>query len=155
MRYPIPTPAPGQLSTMTRPRGGDWLDTEMAVLAADGVDVLVCLLTTGELDELDLADEAAAAARAGLEFHRLPVTDFGVPDRAAARPLLDLLHQRLVAGHDVAVHCRAGIGRSSVIAAACLVGLGVERTEVWRIIATARGVPVPETDEQRAWLADG
>ena len=40
---------PGRLSTMARPRGGDWLADEMAALRRRGVDVLVCALTDPEL----------------------------------------------------------------------------------------------------------
>ncbi|RUL89841.1 dual specificity protein phosphatase family protein [Verrucosispora sp. FIM060022] len=149
--YRIPTPSPGQLSTMPRPRGDDWLDDEMIALRDLGVDVLVCLLTPTEAAELGLTGEAAAATNARLEFHALPVDDLGVPDRALAQPLLDLLHDRLTGGRHVAVHCRAGIGRSSLIAAACLLRLGAPLDDVWKVIGEARGVSVPETDEQRHW----
>ncbi|MEV0395196.1 tyrosine protein phosphatase [Polymorphospora rubra] len=137
---------------MPRPRGGDWLDDELAALRGAGVDVLVCLLTTAERAELGLLDEQAAAIRAGLEFHLLPIADLGVPDPVRAAPLLDLLRDRLDGGRHVAVHCRAGIGRASLIAAACLVRIGVPADEAWQLIATARGCPVPETEEQRRWL---
>jgi protein-tyrosine phosphatase len=154
-RYPIPVPPPARLSTMPRPRGGDRLDDEMLALRHDGVDILVCLLTSAERDELALAQEPAAATRAGLDFHAFPVVDFGVPDRAEIQPLLDLLTSRLEEGRHVAVHCRGGIGRSSLIAAALLVQLGSSVEEAWQVIAEARGVPVPETDEQRRWLDGG
>jgi protein-tyrosine phosphatase len=52
----------------------------------------------------------------------------------------------------VAVHCWGGVGRSSLIAAAVLVGRGTDAEQAWARIAEARGVPVPETDEQRAWV---
>lgn len=149
--YRIPTPPPGRLSTMPRPRGDDWLDDEMAALRAAGVDVLVCLLTCAESAELGLAGEGVAAVHAGLEFHTLSIDDFGVPDPTLARPLLDLLHSRLTSGLHVAVHCRAGVGRASLIAAACLIRLGTDPGEVWQIIGEARGVRVPETDQQRRW----
>ncbi|MDG4774187.1 tyrosine protein phosphatase [Solwaraspora sp. WMMD792] len=149
--YRIPTPPPGQLSTMPRPRGDDWLDDEMAALRVAGVDVLVCLLTSAEATELGLSGEGVAAVRAGLEFHGFPIDDLGVPDHALTRPLLDLLHSRLADGRHVAVHCRAGIGRASLIAAACLIRLGTDPGRVWQIIGEVRGVLVPETDQQRRW----
>ena len=149
--YRLPTPSPGQLSTMPRPRGNDWLDDEIAALRDVGVDVLVCLLTSAEAAELGLSGEGIAAIRAGLEFHALPIDDLGVPDHALARPLLDLLHSRLTDGRHVAVHCRAGIGRASLIAAACLIRLGTDPGKIWQIIGAVRGVMVPETDQQRRW----
>lgn len=137
---------------MPRPRGGDWLGDEMTALRTAGVDVLVCLLTEAELRELDLSGEATAAARVGLRFLHLPIVDLGVPDRDRVDPLVDDLTDRLRNGEHVVVHCRAGIGRSSLVAAALLVRLGVSPATAWKAIATARGVPVPETDEQRRWI---
>ncbi|WFE28186.1 tyrosine protein phosphatase [Solwaraspora sp. WMMD791] len=150
-RYPIPAPPPARLSILARPRGGDWLDDELSAARTAGVDVLVSLLTSAERDELDLADEPAAAIRAGLEFHAFEIADLGVPDPHAIRPLLDLLATELRAGRHVAVHCRAGIGRSSLITVALLTRLGVDTEQAWNVIAHARGVPVPETAQQRRW----
>lgn len=45
----------GRLSTMARPRGGDWLTGELGDLAIAGVDVVVSLLTDAEAAELDLS----------------------------------------------------------------------------------------------------
>lgn len=151
--YRIPAPAAGALSTMARPRGGDWLDDEMAALREAGVDVLVSLQTLTERAEVDLTDEPAAAERAGIRFHAFPVVDFSVPDRAEIEPLLSTLLADLAAGRHVAIHCRGGIGRSSVIAGALLVRLGVTPTDAWTTISEARGCVVPETEEQRRWLA--
>ena len=150
--YRIPAPVAGALSTMARPRGDDWLDDEMAALREAGVDVLVSLQTLTERTEVGLADEPAAAERAGIRFHAFPVVDFGVPDRAEFQPLLVALLDDLTAGRHVAIHCRGGIGRSSVVAAALLVGLGVAPADAWATISEARGCVVPETDEQRRWV---
>ncbi|MFV2019330.1 tyrosine protein phosphatase [Micromonospora sp. LOL_023] len=149
--YPIPAPPAAWLSIVARPRGGDWLDDELAALRTAGVDVLVCLLTAAERDELGLADEPAAAIRAGLEFHGHAIADLGVPDHLAVEPLLDLLLTALRRGRHVSVHCRASIGRSSLIVAALLTRLGVDIEQAWDDIARARGVPVPETAEQHRW----
>jgi len=139
---------------MPCPRGDDALDGEMAALRRAGVDVLVCLQPGAEREQLGLAGEPAAAARAGLRFHELPVPDFGVPDRVAAEPLLASLAADLAAGRHVAVHCRGGVGRSSVVAAALLIRLGLPADQAWPVIAQARGCAVPETGQQRRWLAD-
>ena len=151
--FRIPAPVPGVLSTMPRPRGGDWLDDELAALRGVDVRVLVSLLTTNEVRELELSGEANAAFRAGLRFYHHPIVDLGVPERAPVVALVDQLVLRLKAGDHVVVHCRAGIGRSSLIAGAVLVKLGITPDTAWTTISAARGVEVPETDEQRAWLS--
>jgi protein-tyrosine phosphatase len=152
--YAMPVSPPGRLSTMARPRGGDWLDDEMASLRELGVGLIVCLLTAEERGELELTDAGPAAERAGIEFVHFPVPDFGVPDHAQVQPLLERLHQRLAEGDYVAVHCRGGVGRSSVVAGAVLAGQGVSAEDAWAMVSRARGVQVPETAEQRQWLAD-
>jgi protein-tyrosine phosphatase len=153
--FPIPVPVAGTLATMPHPLGGDRLDEEMAALAGSGVDVLVCLLTAAEMSEAGLAGEAASAELKGLRFHHFPIADFGVPDRARLTVLAGLLADDLRAGLSVAVHCWAGIGRSSLVAGAVLVQLGADPDEAWATISAARGVPVPETEEQRRFLSGG
>jgi hypothetical protein len=113
--YWIPTPASGRLATMARPRGGDWLVDELAALRSLGVDTLVSLLTDGELVELDLQAEAHLAVGAGLHFMPFSILDFGVPplETATAQFILQLA-QLMRTGQTVAVHCRQGIGRSSL-----------------------------------------
>jgi protein-tyrosine phosphatase len=142
----------GELGTMARPRGGRWLDDEMADLAAAGVTVLVSMLTDPEMTGLGLTGEGAAAQAAGLAFLRLPTHDFHVPDRAAAVALAADLRARLAAGASVVVHCYGGVGRSSTLAAVVLVLEGLTPADAWERIAAARGRPVPETAEQRAFV---
>jgi len=122
--YTVRRPGPGRLSTMARPRGGDWLADELHALRRRGVDVVVCALTDAELADLELTGEAEAARAAGLAFVRVPIPDRGVPDRQAVRPALDALAAELATGRHVVVHCRYGIGRASLLAGAVLVGRG-------------------------------
>jgi protein-tyrosine phosphatase len=138
---------------MAHPRGDDWLDDELSALREAGVDALVSALTTEEYERLGLADEPAAAVRAGLEFVPFPITDRGVPlDPAAAARLATNLAAQVRAGRFVAAHCWAGVGRSSLLAGATLVCLGVSPAEAWRRIGEARGLTVPDTEQQRSWL---
>ncbi|MFD8597852.1 tyrosine protein phosphatase [Kitasatospora sp. NPDC059646] len=149
--FTVERPGPGRVSTMARPRGGDWLADELAALAAAGVTDLVSALTPSECAELALADEPELAVAAGLRFHSLPIPDRTVPAHAQVRPALDALTGRLRSGGHLVFHCRAGIGRSSLLAAAVLILDGVDGDSAWDRIARARGLPVPDTAEQRAW----
>ncbi|WP_030276235.1 protein-tyrosine phosphatase family protein [Streptomyces sp. NRRL B-24484] len=151
--FTIDLPGPGRLSTMARPRGHDWLPDEMAALAAAGADVLVCALTADELDELGLTAEPALAAAAGLEYVALPVPDRTVPDPAAVLPALHRLTSRLHRGAHVVTHCRAGIGRASLLAVSLLVLGGTPPDTAWTALEQARGLTVPDTPAQRAWPA--
>jgi len=142
-----------QLAIVPRPRGGDWLDDEMAALRAAGVGVVVSMLEESEAAELGLKEEGAAARGANIEFVRFPILDRGVPsDTRRFEDFLATLEWFIEAGKRVGVHCRACIGRSSVVAGSLLIRSGMPASEVWRAITDARGFPVPDTQEQREWV---
>ncbi|MFJ5229050.1 tyrosine protein phosphatase [Kitasatospora sp. NPDC088391] len=149
--FTVERPGPGRLSTMARPRGGDWLAEELAGLAAAGVTDLVSALTPAENAELGLTAEAELARAAGLRFVALPIPDRTTPEPAEVLPTIRELTERLRAGGHVVTHCRAGIGRSSLLAAAVLVLTGTDADTAWGLIGRARGLAVPDTPEQRAW----
>ena len=151
--YWIPGDPPLRLAVMPRPRGGDWLDSEMRSFRSVGVDVLVCLLTDDEIAELDLLEESTCCQAAGMEFVRFPIPDRAVPaDEAAFALLVDDLGQQVKAGRGVTIHCRQGIGRSALLAARVLCALGDAPTNAFERIAAARGWDVPDTIEQRDWV---
>ena len=137
---------------MASPAAADWLDDELQGLRAEGVHVLVSALTDSELVELQLTAEPELARQAGLTYVSFPIPDRGAPV-AAVTDLVDQLEEHLDGAEFIVVHCRAGIGRSSLIAAAVLVREGLSPSEAWELISTARGLPVPDTEAQRAWLA--
>jgi protein-tyrosine phosphatase len=58
----------------------------------------------------------------------------------------------LVVGSSVVIHCRMGIVRSSLIAASAPVLLGVHPDEAFARLSAARGLAVPDTEEQRSWV---
>ena len=149
--YTVDLGGPGTLSTMARPRGGDWLAEEMSGLRDAGVDTLVCALTQAERDELDLTDEEQAAHDAGVKFVSLPIPDRGLPVLEVALPVLRALAGELRQGAHIVTHCRFGIGRASLLAASLLVLDGAEPADAWARLEKARGLPVPDTSDQRQW----
>lgn len=143
----------GRLGICARPRGNDWLDDELKQAKADGVDVLVSLLEDEEAKEIGVQDEAGAASRAGVEFWRFPISDREVPvDEAAAVEFARKTSSRVTAGASIVIHCRMGIGRSSVMAALALVALGVPVARAWQLLSMAREMVVPDTFEQKVWV---
>src|SRR5208282_5309611 len=124
----------GRLGIMARPRAGDGLSEEIATWKAAGVG----LQQEGELCRL-----------AGIEFISFPTPDFGVPkSECQAAKLAASIAAHISSGRAVAIHCRAGIGRSSLIAACALVSAGLDADTAFSLIARARGVAAPDTDEQ-------
>lgn len=144
----------GRLAIMPRPRAGDWLEDEAGSWRRQGLDVIVSLLEDDEVAELGLGAEAAACDAAGQSFRRFPIPDRGVPASAAAvAELVVELVAELRAGRGVGIHCRIGVGRSALIAACVLTALGVPVETAWQRIQQSRGLTVPDTAEQRAWVA--
>jgi protein-tyrosine phosphatase len=150
--YTMSRSQPGLLSTMARPRGGDWIDDEMKGLRTAGVDLVISMLTSSEVNELDLAGEERAAVLVGIRFGALPTPDRGVPERTALAKLVGTVVTHLGRGEHVVVHCRHGIGRASVVVAAVLVSEGADPTTAWDVISDARGLPVPDTINQREFI---
>jgi len=142
-----------RLGIMPRPRGNDWLSDDLRMLRRAGVDVIVSALTALEAEELGLVEEAQECAENGLLFISFPIEDRSLPAHAGGfAVLVDQLVAHLRNCRSVVVHCRAGIGRSSLIAACVLVNLGLSPDAAFSAIEMTRGCPVPDTPEQRQWV---
>jgi len=118
-----------------------------------GLEVIVSLLEPVEEAEFGLTQEGALCRSMGIAFHAFPIVDRGVP--ASPDETLKLvreLDQYLAGGKSVGIHCRQGIGRSSVIAACLLISAGETPSQAFKRLSWTRGCEVPETVEQRAWV---
>jgi protein-tyrosine phosphatase len=141
------------LAIVLRPRGEDWLEDEMSRLKRNGVGTLVSMLEPQEATSLGLASEAEKAHGAGLQFLSFPIPDRNLPgDTSAFRTFVSGLAERLNSGEHVGIHCRASIGRATIASACTLIHLGWNPQAALMAIETARGVPVPDTYEQTAWI---
>jgi protein-tyrosine phosphatase len=153
--YCVPGPWPGRLAITPRPRGGDWLEDEIQSWRSSGVDVVVSLLTPDETADLNLEEEAKLSRANGLQFLSFPISDRGVPlSREAFSDLVMRLAQQLADGKYIAVHCRQGIGRAALVAICLLIFSKIEPEAAVQQVTAARGCSVPETPEQRRWIAD-
>jgi protein-tyrosine phosphatase len=143
----------GRLAVLPRPRGGDWLEDEVRAWRLAGIDAVVSTLTSDEIAELNLSQEAELCQVNGVDCIAFPVVDRGLPSSfTAAAALVRRLEEKLAKGKNVAIHCRQGVGRSALIAASVLVAASVEAETAWAKVKEARGCPVPDTAEQRAWV---
>lgn len=151
----IAGPWQGRLGIVPRPRGGEWLDRETKAWRDAGIDIIVSLLEPAEEAELALTGESASSVANGLEFRSFPIPDRGVPEsREAVAQLADEIADALHAGKNVAFHCRQGIGRSALIAAAALISGGQDAETAIQTVGQSRGLEVPETRAQRQWIFD-
>jgi protein-tyrosine phosphatase len=150
--YWITAARPYRVGIVARPRGGDWLEDEIENLHRAGIEVLVSLLTSEEAAELGLQDEEQFCNRRGIQFFSLPIEDRSVPDELETGRFLDVLVEQVKLQRGVGFHCRAGIGRSSMLSALALVRLGWTPGAAFRAISEARGCKVPDTPEQEQWV---
>ncbi|MGC2638944.1 MAG: hypothetical protein WA294_17300 [Acidobacteriaceae bacterium] len=144
---------PPRLAIVARPRGDDWLRDDLARLRDRGIDVLVSFLPADEEWALGLREERAIASELGMQFISYPIPDREVPsDPLEFRQLVAHLAGEALAGKKIGAHCRGCIGRSSVLIASVMMALGSDAENALRQIAMARGLDVPDTPEQRAWI---
>lgn len=126
---------------------------DLQALRARGVDVLVCLLESPEQAELGLTDEALLCGEHRIKYVPAPVPDLGVPPNAGTfLEVVAAVVADLRSGLSVAVHCRQSVGRSGLFAVAVVIATGRALPEGRSTVSAARGVEVPETSEQLAWL---
>ena len=143
----------GYLAMMPHPASLGDPAAAFTALAARGVRQVVSLLRDDESERLGLGDEAGLAQASGIAFSRFPVTDMGAPRSVGGfAQLAGRLYRDVDAGRSTVIHCRAGVGRSGLLAAAVLMQDGRDARTAFAQVARRRGMPVPETSGQGEWL---
>lgn len=143
----------GRIGIMPRPRGGDWLEDEIKSLKFSGVDVVVSLLESEEITELDITEEKNLCEANNISFLSFSIKDRDVP--LSTQETFDFAQKSsnlLKNGKNLVIHCRQGVGRSALIAACVLVLNGFSSEEAFEKIKNARGCDVPDTNKQRDWV---
>ena len=113
------------------------------------------LLEKAEEADLILSHEQDLVEKLEMEFVSYPIRDRTVPLELSS--FITLVHgivARVRNGQGVAVHCLGGIGRSGVTVASAMVALGADVETIFQHISQARGIDVPDTDEQAAWFEE-
>ena len=138
---------------MAKPAAGEWIVDEFRGIRDFGIDRVVSLLEAMEQEDVGLADEVSLCRQHGMRYTSFPIADRDVPQhRSDALALIETLHSHIVTGEHIVVHCRAGIGRTGMIACALLMRAGRSAAEALQEVSLARGTPVPDTAEQIEWI---
>lgn len=145
--------SPLRLALAPRPRAGEWLEDELVGWRRAGVDTVVSLLEPNEARELGLADEERVCHACDIDYLSFPIPDRQTPLSVdETHRLVAELATRLRCGQAIVLHCRAGIGRTGLIAACVLCELGIGSAEAFATLSAARRVQVPDTQEQEIWV---
>lgn len=142
-----------QLGIMAHPPGDDALQFFVYDLVDQGVDCVVSALTADEEEVLGLNSEKKIFASSGIGFISFPIEDRGIPNSMEeTRKLISQIRNRLLAGETFLIHCRLGIGRSSLLAACILSQMGFTSEMAFSVIGEARGRTVPDTEAQKNFV---
>ena len=150
--YPILFEGRGRLWIMPRPKA-EWLAEEIAAYRLIGMRKIISLLPVDEAEDLGLSEEAAFCALQGIAFVNYPIPDRCVAqDARSFRALAGEVLCDLMAGVGVGIHCRAGIGRSGMLACSVLGLHGMTPDHAIAHVCHAREMPVPDNDAQAAFI---
>jgi ADP-ribosylglycohydrolase len=137
------------------------LDRLRRLLAA-GIDCFIDLTEPGELASYE-EFLPGPYARDPVVYLRKPIRDHGLPESAEQmQEILDELDAALAEGRCIYLHCRAGIGRTNLVAGCWFASAGgggdaalARLNERWRSGTRSQSWPtVPETDAQSDYVRD-
>lgn len=151
--FPIPISAPGKIAIISRPAGNEFLLESIGFLKKEKFDIVLSALKQEEEFELGLKEENEICKQNGIQFISFPISDRDVPDSFILTKKLCLsMKEKIENGASIGVHCRAGIGRSSLLSSCILIHLGFKPDDAFRLISESRRLKVPDTKEQENWV---
>ena len=102
---------------------------------------------------IDLREERADVGHWPPEVivRHVPLVDHGTPTIDELRSAAATVSELVMQGHDVLVHCQAGVERTPTVVCAALVMMGWSLTEAYQRVAAVRPEVAP-TDGQLATL---
>lgn len=151
--YQVECIGSGFLAVMAKPIAGEWIEDEFSGIAYEGIRQIVSLLEPHESYELGLQNEEMLAIQYGMEYISFPIKDRHLPSSLKQfSELTTNLYHQIASGKNTVIHCRSGIGRSSLVAGGVLLHCGFTAKHAFEHISQKRGVQVPDTKEQTNWL---
>jgi protein-tyrosine phosphatase len=148
-----PRIGPGRVGLTILPGRRDWrrsLVDDFHSLRGEGVDAVVCLVPSEELERYGVADLCQAYRTKGFELLHAPLLDQKGASATTLQEIAAWIEARVAAGKSVVVHCVGGLGRSGMVAASWLRTRGLSADDALAIVRAARGPRAVETEVQEA-----
>jgi len=120
------------------------------------IDTIVTLNEDHELAQLHIPDLRSKITELNMESLQFQITDMSTPTSEDGNKFVSLVLQvvtRLKAGKRVAVHCKAGKGRTGLFVACCLVSMGMMPRNAVEIVRRARAGTI-QTWSQEKYVKD-
>jgi predicted protein tyrosine phosphatase len=151
--FVVSGPWRGRLAIAPAPAPGPNLEKNLRHWNRLGVTAIVSMLRPNERPGWE--KEEAICRSLEMNFYSIPILDHSIPqpdEMPAIAARLVEIEARLKMGAKVVTHCFAGIGRSGMVTISLLMLGGVPLDDAMSLVSSARGLPTPETEEQREWL---
>jgi hypothetical protein len=135
--------------------GGSWdrdLQVDLEAVRAWNPDIALALLEEHEYARLGIPHFREAVAKARLPWEFAPIPDGCVPGREfnlAWRETAPRVRTILHAGGRALIHCRAGLGRTGLVAACLLVDFGATPQEAIDSVRAARPNTIETAEQER------
>jgi len=143
----------GTLYLMPKP-SREWLDEDITYFASIKITKIVSLLEEYEAFSLGLSEERLICNQKGIEFIQFQIEDRGVPDIKIFRALVTQLSLDLKNGENIAIHCRAGVGRAGLLSSCILKNCDIDVKRAIEEVSSARRITIPDTKEQYKYILD-
>lgn len=134
---------------MARPKA---LLRDLETVQLAGINTVVSLLEPREAALLGLGAQDARCAALGLAFLNHPIRDMHLPEPRGFAAFAAQIASSLREGAHVAIHCRASIGRSGMLACTVLGHFGYDADAAIAHVSAKRGEPIPDTEVQAAFI---
>ena len=134
------------------PAGGRALKDELKMLLEEEEFCLVSLLTEKEEKRLGLSKEKALCKELGIRCIKFPIVDMSVPPYKIYVAFIEHLYSISEEADRILIHCRAGIGRSSLIALGMMTRHGMPLEQSIQHVSRIRRFHVPKSISQKRLL---
>ena len=143
----------GRLAIMAHPASTGSVASTISEIATLGFHQVASLLELAEANALGLAEEGELVTAQSMKFVSFAIPDMGLPACSEDfTRLAQLLFTEINSGTNTLIHCRGGIGRSGLLAAAVLLQCGKDVQTAFAQVSLMRDRQVPETAQQGDWL---
>jgi protein-tyrosine phosphatase len=128
-----------------------------------GITSFIDLTADGELLSYEpVLRDLAAERKLDVRYHRLSISDMGVPTPDHMHRILDLIETEHTEGRTVYIHCWGGVGRTGTVVGCHFVRGGLDGSaalaqlaQLWRTVEKCDWCPhSPETEAQRVFVRD-